>query len=673
MTMRNLKFNFVHAENILCFGPEGIDLHFSKFGQVIQVRGVNYDNPGTVKDPASNGTGKSSIQELLSIGLFGKTVKSPTKLKGGQIINSLANKGQVEVQWDDYRVVRSFKKSSSGSVTGKLQVWQSKDHVWDDESEITKGGRPGETQAWIEEKLGLNHHTFCNVVIFDDSNFYSFLESDAANKREFVENLLGLDQYRKYHENAKALVKSRKRVIDILGGEYNLLCSSVESCETRISHLKSQEDQWKNSKKSSFMSIVGRIKEKQQSLLQTNAGEQLANWQKSQDRIADLVSKVEEKETKINAVKKNLMAVREACESAREHRNSINSVIQQHNLIIKTAQAELDRQLKQIDKLNKLEDGAECPVCMGIIKKDSYGKVLKHSHDSAEEQRIVIRNESNVIKTHDEELAKKNQSVTLSQKSITEAESTISLFEGEIREHRKEITRLSAISKPEGNSTEQVLEAEIAELKRQAKVLKEECEGNSPYFEILIQANAELIEINSQKDKKSDEIYLAEEKLPYYQFWVEAFGDRGIRKYVVDGIIPALNARISYWLTYLIDGKIELKFNNELEETITRNGTPAFYYSMSNGERRRINLAVSQAFSYVMMLNSGCCPSLVFLDEITGGGIDKAGIVGIYNMIYELAKERQVFVTTHNDSLMSMLEGCETLTLKKENDITILC
>jgi len=122
----------------------------------------------------------------------------------------------------------------------------------------------------------------------------------------------------------------------------------------------------------------------------------------------------------------------------------------------------------------------------------------------------------------------------------------------------------------------------------------------------------------------------------------------------------------------LIDSKIELKFNNELEETITRSGNQAFYYSMSNGERRRINLAVSQAFAYVMMLNSGCCPSLVFLDEITGGGIDKAGVVGIYNMIFELAKERQVFVTTHNENLMSMLHGCETLTLKKHNDVTVL-
>jgi predicted ATPase len=41
-------------------------------------------------------------------------------------------------------------------------------------------------------------------------------------------------------------------------------------------------------------------------------------------------------------------------------------------------------------------------------------------------------------------------------------------------------------------------------------------------------------------------------------------------------------------------------------------------------------------------------------------------------MIFELAKEKQVFITTHNDTLLEMLQGCETIKLKKENDITIL-
>jgi len=670
--MRNLNFRSAYAENILCFGPEGVNFHFTDYGQVVQVKGINLDTPGTKEDPASNGTGKSSVQEILSIGLFGKTVKSPTKLKGGQIINTMAEKAHVEVQWDDYRVVRSFKQMSSGSITTKIRVWESKDHIWDENSEVTKGGRPGETQDWIQEKLGLNHHTFCNIVIFDDSSFYSFLESDAATKRQFVENLLGLDQYRKYHENAKSLLKSRKSSVESLGSEYDLLCGSVESCERRIQTLEQQQHSWKNSKKTAFMDMVGRIKTKQTSLETTDTGEQLANWQKGQDRIVALTAKIDDKESKLKNVKDALKVARETMESAREHKNAITSVIQQHTLAIKAAEIELSKQLKQIEKLDKLEDGAQCPVCLGTIKKDSYGKVLKHSHTTADEQRVAIRNENNSIDKHSEELSKKTQAVASSQKGISDAEGSVAIIEGEIREYRKEISKLSAISKPEGSSREQVLEAEIAELRKQAKNLKEEYEGSSPYAEILVQAQSELTETKNQSEIKANEICVAEERLPYYHFWVEAFGDRGIRRYVVDGIIPALNARVAYWLNYLIDSKIELTFNNELDEKITRSGNPAFYYSMSNGERRRINLAVSQAFSYVMMLNSGCCPSLVFLDEITGGGIDKAGIVGIYNMIFELAKERQVFVTTHNENLLSMLQGCETLTLKKENDVTVL-
>ena len=115
--MRNLKFRHAYAENILPFGPKGVHFHFVDYGQVIQVKGINLDNPGTTDHPASNGAGKSSVQEILSIGLFGETVKSPKKIKGKQILNTLADKGRIEVEWDDYKVVRSFKKQSSGTIS----------------------------------------------------------------------------------------------------------------------------------------------------------------------------------------------------------------------------------------------------------------------------------------------------------------------------------------------------------------------------------------------------------------------------------------------------------------------------------------------------------------------------------------------------------------------------
>jgi len=144
---------------------------------------------------------------------------------------------------------------------------------------------------------------------------------------------------------------------------------------------------------------------------------------------------------------------------------------------------------------------------------------------------------------------------------------------------------------------------------------------------------------------------------------------------VVDGIIPELNNRINYWLQFLIDNRITLKFDNELNEIIERNpvdGDPYIYHAMSTGQRRRLNLAVSQAFAHVMMLSTGAVPSIIFLDEVTTN-VDPVGVQGIYNMICELACDRQVFVTTHDPDLLRMLQTADVLQMVHEQGFTTLC
>lgn len=668
--MRSLKFHRVRAENVLCFGPKGVEIHFSDYGNVVQVVGINHDMPGTDQNPASNGTGKSSIQEILSIGLFGKTVKKPTKNKGGQIINCLAEKGEVEVQWDDYRLVRTFKRSKTGSITSKVQLWKSPHKVWDAQSYVDRGTL--EMQAEIEESIGLSHHAFCNVVIFDDSNTYSFLEADTPMKRQIVENLLDLDQYREYHQNAKDSLKDLKKKIEIQSKEYGHLADDVLACDRRIATVRQQEVQWKSVKQREYAELDARIKKKQTTLESTDTGEQLANWQKAQERIAKLTDEITDFESKRTKVEEALVSARLKVENARTERANVNEGIQTHHLALKEATAELDKTLRLMGNLENLKEGSACPVCHGTINRDNYGHVLEHSRTHADQCRSVIGEKTAVISEERERFGKKSATISMMEEKIGEAEAKVAVFDGKIRKSRGEIVELSKLGKPEGNATERVLEAEIVELKKQLKSKKEEYEGESPYKEIVEQAVAEKLQKETDRDAKAKELQEVEAEAPYYEYWLEAFGDNGIRKFVIEGMIPALNDRISHWLECLIDGMIEVQFDNKFEETIVRNGNPASYHNMSNGECRRINLATSQSFAYVMMLDSGSCPSVVFLDEITGGGIDRAGVYGVYNMILELAKERQVFVTTHNETLMSLLQGCDTITLKKQNDITVL-
>ena len=395
--MRNLKFHRVSAQNILCFGTKGIEINFSNFGNIIQVRGVNLDAPGTESDPASNGSGKSSIQEVLSIALFGRTVKSPTKNKGNRIVNVLADKGEIEIEWDDFKVVRSFKKSKSGSVTSKLDLWQSNNRVWNDDSKISFG-TSDETQKFIEEQIGLTHHAFCNVVIFDDSNTYSFLESDAATKRQIVENLLDLDQYRDYHENCKSIIKELKKNIADKSKEYSTILQEQSIAKNRLTKVSDQLASWKTNKQIELKNLFEKIKLKQEKLVETDTGDQLANWQKGQDRIQHLIDEISDLESKRDKIQEILKIAREKIDLVRKEKNVLNEEIQVSSISVKSVEMDLSKALKLIRELENLKEGTLCPVCYGAINMDNFGHVLDHGKDTVAKCRTSIDQKIDLIK-----------------------------------------------------------------------------------------------------------------------------------------------------------------------------------------------------------------------------------------------------------------------------------
>ena len=80
--MQKINFKRIAAKNFLCFGDDGIELNFANYGNIILVKGVNLDSlkKGEEERLSSNGSGKSSIPEIIVYGLFGKTIKSPKKI-----------------------------------------------------------------------------------------------------------------------------------------------------------------------------------------------------------------------------------------------------------------------------------------------------------------------------------------------------------------------------------------------------------------------------------------------------------------------------------------------------------------------------------------------------------------------------------------------------------------
>jgi DNA repair exonuclease SbcCD ATPase subunit len=664
--VKNLKIKYLYAQNFLCFGPDAFELDLSSCGNIVLVKGHNMDVCEGEK-ASSNGSGKSSIQEILVYTLFGKTIKHPKKINHKDVINNQSGKGlKAEVQWGDFRVVRTRKPDS-------LKVWESPDGIWDDSTEITLGGQPA-TQKLIEEKIGLNYETFVNVAVFTDNNAGSFLECDAMGKRDIVENLLSLEKYKDFSERAKSLKKEKKDEIKIAQHDYEASRQGLTQSEGRMTAAREQESSWRDKRKHELESLKAKLDSLETSLKSTPQGEEAARYQEAQERITALNSEMEKYETNRSKIQEMLDEATSKSSSSMQKRSAVQAELTEKTSLLKSIQEKISSHRKEIERLEKNE-GATCKFCMGKVSKENYQKYTKILLDEI----TSLESEYNTLEEDAEKTRVKMDALKKKEVSIAEASSAakhkLSDISSTMSSMRKELAELNKIDKPQSRDTNQkLLEQQIETLKEQIADKKSEISGESPFNKIIGSLDDEIKQKKSVLEQSENTLSSLEKEVPYYDFWSVAFGDSGIRKFIIEGIMPALNSKIAYWMQFLIDGKINLEFNSELEEKIERNpsdGDPFVYYGMSGGEKRRLNLAVSQAFAHVMMLNSGTFPSVVFLDEVTTN-IDQIGVVGVYNMIVELAKDRQVFITTHDQNLLEMLDGCELIILEKRKGFTRL-
>ena len=240
--MKNLKFKSAAAYNFLPFGPEGIEISFEELSNIVLIRGQNIDLDDKTLKESSNGSGKSSIPEIVVYGLFGKTIKSPKKFSKNDVVHNLIKKNcKVEVVFDKYKISR-------GRTPDFLKLWESEDHKWTDETEITQG-KSTDTQAKIEGIIGLSYESFIKTSVFTDDTSSYFLEADTPKKREIVENLLNLDIYRQRFDASKNLLKDSKNSLKQYTSEYEILDRNRTAIEQKIEQANQNEISWKNNKK----------------------------------------------------------------------------------------------------------------------------------------------------------------------------------------------------------------------------------------------------------------------------------------------------------------------------------------------------------------------------------------------------------------------------------------
>lgn len=667
--MRQLKFKYAKASNFLCFGPEGVELKFEKYGPIVVVQSQNLDVVDENGKAASNGVGKSSLPEIVVYSLFGKTIKKPKKLSHSDIINFQTGKElYVEFQWDEYRVVRTRTRKGK-TDSGTLRLWKSAEGEWTKETEITKGGMPA-TQELIENVIGLSYEAFVNIFIFTDDISSCFLECDGPTKREIVENLLSLDKYRGYVESAKEALKIFKDDIKLLAKDYDHLLVELNSGKQRVINVEKQETDWLTTKRKELVALKFSLERKEKELSETDNDGAIKQYREAQEEIAALTEKIPEHQEQKAKLVDVMEEVKPKCGKVEDTESLFARQYREANDALSECVTIITKHSKIVESIQR-NGLKECPTCEGSVDETKSGKILLKSTEIVVAE-TTRKKELEANAQHEKEQLDETRALL---KKLTgmaqQVRDRIAALESEITKAQARISQLARIKAPDTSALQMLLENQIADFKKQ--VTSKETEIiSSPFKEILATTQKELVEKQKECNTKKIELDTAETEVPYYDFWVKAFGDNGIRKYVIDGIIPALNSRVAYWLQYLIDSRIRLEFDNKLDEKIDRypfRGRPYVYHGMSGGQRRRLNLTISQSFAYIRELNSGASPSVVWLDEVTMN-MDEVGVEGIYRMICELAKDKQVFVIDHNPVLLQMLDGCDTIQLEMKDEVT---
>jgi DNA repair exonuclease SbcCD ATPase subunit len=191
------------------------------------VLGNNVDLGG---DGARNGTGKTTLINALSYGLYGKAL---TNIKQNNLINKTNGKGMmVTVDFtyngNDYRIER-------GRSPNVFHFLRDGMELGDNDVENAGQGEMRMTQIEVESIVGLSHAMFKHIVAL---NTYTepFLSLRAGDQRELIEELLGITELSRKAEALKEIIKNTKE--QIKEEEYTL--KAAEDTNARI--LKSIKD-----------------------------------------------------------------------------------------------------------------------------------------------------------------------------------------------------------------------------------------------------------------------------------------------------------------------------------------------------------------------------------------------------------------------------------------------
>jgi len=330
---------------------QGVDFDNQRLTLVL---GENLDQGGD--DAGSrNGTGKTTLINALSYGLFGEAL---TKIRRENLVNKTNNKNMLvtltfEKDGIKYRIER-------GRRPNTLRYF-----INDSEQEITdeSQGDSRMTQAAINHMLGLSHSMFKHILAL---NTYTepFLSMSASDQKDIIEQLLGITLLSEKAELLKDKIRVSKEDTAMENARLEGLKMSNEKIKETINSLSNKEKIWNTQKNLD----VEKLKKSITELEAVNIEQELASHQQLEEW------------TKFNNELKQLQ----------KDKSSLEITLLQSDKTVKKVGQDLDN----------LHDNSSCYACGQELHNDKFCEIqlkLEEEYGDAVNYNMSIVDEIAVI------------------------------------------------------------------------------------------------------------------------------------------------------------------------------------------------------------------------------------------------------------------------------------
>lgn len=150
----------------------------------------------------------------------------------------------------------------------------------------------------------------------------------------------------------------------------------------------------------------------------------------------------------------------------------------------------------------------------------------------------------------------------------------------------------------------------------------------------------------------------------------KVLGPTGVRSALLTDTLSGVEQLANTWLRKISPPLVQVKLrvdNDKIKMDVDGAGGGFGYVAASDGEKRRIDLAVLLAFGEYAAASHGLSGSTIWLDECLDG-LDKLGVAQLCEVVSSIAEKRCVIVITHHDIVLEHLQPVKHLHVQLDED-----